>query len=225
MAFEGLKLSALSAGRGRVLRRPSSTRPALWLLEEGGRRAVVKDYRPNGFLFRHTVGRFLVWRERKAYRRLRGLEGVPALYAVIDGLALVMEEIDGEPVEGLEKEGRLTDRFFRDLEALVRAFHARGLAHCDLKRAPNILLGRDGRPYLVDWSAALFAGELRFFPLNRLYERFLQDDLNALIKLRLRHRPEGVTPEERRRYLERGPVERVVRRIRDRAREWLQRMA
>jgi RIO-like serine/threonine protein kinase len=194
-------------------------------VEKDGGGAVVKDYRPNGFLFRHIVGRFLVWREHKAYRRLRGMQGVPALYGVIDGLALVMEKIDGEPVEGLEKDRKLTDAFIRDLEALVERFHARGLAHCDLKRAPNILVDRNDRPFIVDWSAALSAREFRFFPLNRLYKRFLQDDFNALIKLRLRHCPQGVTPEERRQYLRRGPVERLVRRIRDRAREWLQRVA
>jgi RIO-like serine/threonine protein kinase len=224
--FESVRLSELPELRRRVLRRPSSTRPALWLIEKGGVRAVVKDYSLNGFLYRHTVGRFLIWREGKAYRRLKGLEGVPDLYGVINGLALVMEEIPGSNMEGLENDRQLSEGFFRSLRVLVDRIHGRGLAHCDLKRAPNILMGRDGKPYIVDWSAAISEREFPIFPLNKIYQRFLQDDLNAIMKLRLKHCPaETISSEEKRLYYRRGVGERLVRRLRDRAREWLQRIA
>jgi predicted Ser/Thr protein kinase len=186
---------------------------------------VVKDYRGNGFFFRHTAGRFLVWREAKVLRRLQGLAGVPALHGKVRGLALIMEALPGRPVEGLEHHRPLPPGFFDRLLDLVEAFHARGVAHCDMKRAPNVLVGPEGEPYVVDWSAAITASELRPFPLTLVYRRFLQDDRNAVVKLQLRHRPGDVPPAEMERYRRRGPLERLARRIRDRARELLQRLA
>ena len=223
--FESLKISDLPHRNLGVLRKPSSTRPTLWLVEENGMRAVVKDYSSNRFLYRNTIGRFLLWRERKAYRRLKGLRGVPTCYRVIDGLALVIEEISGRNIEGLENEGGLSQEFFHQLQELVKNVHSRGLAHCDLKRAPNILLGHDERPYVVDWSASISKREFWLFPLNLIFQRFLKDDLNAITKMRLRHCPESVSPEEARRYFHRSKTEEMIRSVRDKLRNLLQRIA
>ncbi len=223
--FESLKISDLAQRNRGVLRQPSSTRPTLWLVKENSVRAIVKDFSANRFFYRNTIGRFLIWRESKAYRRLRGLKGVPAFYRVIGGLALVTEEIPGRNIEGLEHVERLSDTFFEALLELVKSVHGRGLAHCDLKRAANILEGHDGKPYIVDWSASIGEREFRFFPFNLIYKRFLQDDLNAITKMRLRHCPESVTPEEKRRYDHRSRTEKTIRSIRDRLRELLQKLA
>jgi RIO-like serine/threonine protein kinase len=196
----------------------------LWLVEENGVEAVVKDYSPNGFFYRNVIGRFLVWREQKAYRRLRGLRGVPQLLRVIDGKALVLERIHGECLENLETRRKLPRSFFDALEDLVKEVHRRGLAHCDLKRAPNILAGFDGKPYILDWSASVFGRELPFFPLNRIYERLLADDFNAVTKVQLRHCPEEVSAERKLRYFARGSGELFVRALRDRCRDLLKKV-
>ena len=153
------------------------------------------------------------------------MRGVPVFYREIDGLALVIELIPGENLEGLEKEKPLPVAFFRDLEGLVEAFHRRGLAHCDLKRAPNILLGCDGKPYIVDWSASVSQRELCIFPLPLVYRRFIIDDLNAVTKAQLRHCPAQVSLERKGRYYRRSSGERLIRAVRDRLRDLLQRIA
>ncbi len=223
--FDTLTLSNLRHRSCGVVRGASSTRPAIWVVEENGIRAVVKDFSVNKFLFRNLAGRFLVWRESKAYRRLIGLDGVPRLYKVIDGLALVFEAIPGRNLESLGPKTRLPDSFFDALNELVDRFHQRGVAHCDLKRAPNTLVGDDDRPYIVDWAASICETEFRFPLLNRIYQRFVLDDRLAVIKLKLRHRPDLVTPEERTQYAYRSRGEKVIRSIRDRLREWLQKAA
>lgn len=223
--FETFKLSDLNQNRCAILREPSSTRPTLWILEDDGYRAVVKDFSSNGFLFRNTLGRFLIWREKKAYGRLRGVKGIPRCYKVIGGLAIVLEEIPGRNIEGLENERPLGECFFRELKGIVESFHDRGLAHCDLKRAPNILIGEDSKPYIVDWSASISEKEFGFFPLSIIYNRFLMDDFNAITKIKLRHIPDKVGAEERKRYYHRSRGEKLVRAIRDRLRELLQKVA
>ena len=223
--FEDLKLSDLPNNNSVVLRKPSSTRPTLWVVEENGVRAIVKDFSANRFLYRNIVGRFLVLRESKAYRKLKNLKGVPTLYRIIDGLALVIEEIPGRDLENMELEKRLSPIFFDELKALVDRFHKRELVHCDLKRAPNTLLGTDGLPYVIDWGSSISKKEFSFFPLNLVYRRFLLDDYNAIIKLKRRHCPEAVTPEEMARYNRRSSLEKFIRIIRDRLREFMQKVA
>jgi serine/threonine protein kinase len=223
--FDSIKITYIPRYRREVLREPSTTRPALYVIQENDVRAVVKDFSSNGRLYRNTVGRFLVWRESKAYGRLTDLKGIPRYFRSIDGLALILEEIPGRNIEGLEKEKGLPEEFFDGLRRLVEHIHKRGLAHCDLKRAPNILLGYDGKPYIVDWSASIFKTEFRFFPLNLLYRRFLLDDFNAITKIQLRHCPENVTPEEKKRYDHRSRPEKLIRSIRNKARALLQKIA
>ena len=223
--FESIRLSDIQQKNCGVLRESSSTRPIIWHIEENGVKALVKDYHSNGFVFRNTVGRFLIWRESKAYRRMKGLKGVPAFFGVIDGLALILEEVEGRNVELLEKETRLPVRFFEALRHLVERVHSRGLAHCDLKRAPNIMIDRNGDPCIVDWSAAISKREMRVFPLDRLYRRFIKDDFSAVIKLQLRHRPEALDGKTLKQFYYRSRAERLIRRIRDRARDLIQRIA
>ena len=223
--FDDLRLPDLPKKNAGILRHPSSTRPAIWIVEEKGVRAVVKDFSSNKFIFRNTVGRFLIWRERKAYRKLEGISGVPALYRVIDGVALVTEEIEGSSLENLEKEMKLPDSFFDALRKLVTRVHNKGLAHCDLKRAPNTLLGANGLPYIIDWAASISENEFRIPPLSLIYRRFKKDDHMAVIKLKLRHSPEAVSQEDKDRYYYRSRGEKVIRAIRDRLREILQKAA
>jgi serine/threonine protein kinase len=223
--FESITLQGLPGKQKAILRPAAATRPALRVIEEDGVRAVVKDFSTNRFLFRNLAGRFLVWRESRAYWQVAGLEGVPRVYRVIKGLAIVLEQIPGTSLNDVEKPSDLPEGFFEACETLVSRVHAKGVAHCDLKREPNILVGSDGRPYFVDWAAAILRRECRFFPFNRIYERFLLDDELAIIKLKLKHCPGAVSREENERLQYRSGPEKTIRGIRDRLRTLLKRIA
>jgi RIO-like serine/threonine protein kinase len=222
--FDSLKLSDLPERQCGVLRKPSNTRPLLRVIEENGKRAVVKDFSVNGFIYRNVAGRFLVWREKKAYEKLEGIKGVPVFYGSIDGLAIIMEEIAGKSISAVHKTKGIPENFFSDLYDLLQTIHAAGLAHCDLKRAPNIIVGNDEMPYLIDWSAAISTSEFGFFPLSMIFKRFVRDDFNSIIKLKLKYIPEMVSREEKDRYMNRGFFERMIRNIRDNARRLLKKI-
>jgi len=219
MNLESLKLSSLPENHCGILRHSSNTRPVIWIVEENGVRVVVKDFSNSKFLYRNIIGRFLIWRESKAYKKLQGLKGVPTCYSVIDGLALALEEIPSQPLKKHNKNIKLPGTFFDDLKNIVDSFHNRGFAHCDLKNGANVLVGHNGLPYIVDWSASISEKECRFFPLNRIYLRFVLDDYFAIIKLKMRYVPETLTLEEKRQYAQRSRMERGVRGIRDRLRK------
>jgi RIO-like serine/threonine protein kinase len=222
--FEFLTLQNLPKMQSAVIRPATNTRPAVRRVRDGTVEAIVKDFSQLGFLYRNTAGRFLVWREAKAYRHLRGMEGTPEFFRVIDGLALVIEEIPGRSLENAYRDLTLPGSFIKELEGIVNRIHGRGMAHCDLKREANILLGVDGRPHIIDWGAAILEREFRFYPLNLIFRRFLKDDLMAVVKLKLVHIPEAVSGMEKAGYYHRGPAESFVRRIRDRLRRLLQKV-
>jgi len=223
--FDSLKLSDLRERQFPILRKPTNTRPAVWRVEENGVRAVVKDFSRNRAFFRNTFGRFLVWREAKAYKKLKDLNGVPTLYRVMGGLALIIEEIPGTDLTEVKNPKRFQNGFFGRLKDLVDSFHDRGVAHCDLKRASNILLGHNGIPYIIDWAAAIFQSEFRMPLLNLIYKRFVLDDYNAITKLKLHYCPGTVTQEEQQVYYHRSWAEKAIRAFRDRVRAFIQKVA
>jgi len=224
--FEELSLQELPMIHSGILRRPSSTRPVIWSIEENGSRAVVKDFSINGFLFRNLLGRFLIWRERRAYERLQGIKGIPQFFRTVEGLALVLEEVPGTDLRELKHRGRKPpSEFFDKLSRLVKQVHERGIAHCDLKRATNILMDSRGHPHIIDWGAAITRNEFRFFPLDRIYRRFLLDDAKAVVKQKRRYMPDSVTPEEENAYQKWVTGEALIRSLRDRIRSFLQKIA
>jgi RIO-like serine/threonine protein kinase len=223
--FENLTLADISKKQCGILRNATSTRPVIWRIEENGVKAIVKDFSLNSYWFRNILGRFLIWRERKAYKKIKGLTGVPALYGSIGGIALIIEEIQGTDIGSREVLKKLEEKFFMDLKNLIDRFHDRGIAHCDLKRAPNIIIGNDGNPYIIDWAASISKSELGFFPLNIIYKKFIRDDLNAITKIKLKWRPEKVSPEEKLLYAYQSRSEKIIRTIRNWFRDCLKKFA
>ncbi|MBM3978800.1 MAG: hypothetical protein FJ304_00680 [Planctomycetes bacterium] len=57
--------------------------------------------------------------------------------------------IAGHPLGAGERVG---PDFFPELRAALAAMHAHGIAYVDLHKRENIIVGDDGRPYLVDFQ-------------------------------------------------------------------------
>ncbi len=198
------------------LRTGGESKPALLLIEERGRRAVVKDYLPCGWLLRVLVGPWLVSREARLYRILEGSTGVPRLIGRLDRCALVVEHIPGKACSEYP-DGSLPMEFFERLEAVVNGLHERGVVHCDIKNRSNIVVADGLRPYIVDFATA-FTRQGPLGPLRRfLYEQFRIDDRRAVVKARLLVGRFWNDADERFAF-HRGPLERIVRALRNAAR-------
>jgi hypothetical protein len=205
------------------LRPGGGSRAELLLLEDRGRRAVLKDFRTGGWLMRTVAGPWLIGREASIYAVLEGAPGVPHLIRRLDRWALLVEHIEGRSCADCA-DRELSAEFFDRLLDLVEEMHARGVVHCDIKNRANIVVTAEGRPYLLDFASA-FARGSRLNVLKRLaFERFRVDDLRGVMKARLLV---GQLWNERDAQFafRRGPAERVVRAIRDGARWVFKRVA
>ena len=101
------------------------------------------------------LGRRLAEREHRALSRLADLPHIPkplgAVYANGRRLrnAVARSFVAGHP---LGKNERVGANFFPSLHSALREMHRRGIAYVDLHKRENIIVGDDGRPYLVDFQ-------------------------------------------------------------------------
>jgi len=191
-------------------RTAGGTRPDLRVVDLDGRRVVVKDFKRSDTLFRLIVGPILIRREFGALRKLLGVEGIPQLAGKIDRYALAMQHIAGESLADLQP-GVLDDGFYTALRSVVDSMHSRGVAHCDLRSRGNVMLGDDGRPYVVDFAACVYRGR-GINPVSRwLFSQFVLADRNAVLRIKQRLSPELLTREEEAELSRPMPFERPAR--------------
>ena len=101
------------------------------------------------------LGRLLAKREKKFLRRLAGVPNVPQLTGDIYvgerrlTHAVNHDYVPGHTLRPCEKVG-IT--FFEEMRELVAKVHRCDVAHVDLHKRENILVGNDGKPYLLDFQ-------------------------------------------------------------------------
>jgi RIO-like serine/threonine protein kinase len=122
------------------------------LVECGGKRWVVKDFRCCPGWVRHTVGRWFIRRELKALQRLQGIPGIAENPVRVDTFALAYWYVEGRSLNEFPP-GQPSAAFFMALEAAVKRMHARGIAHLDLRNRGNVLVGAAEQPVLIDFQS------------------------------------------------------------------------
>ena len=194
--FSQLDYEGLLACRGSLFAEAGGTRPAVYLLEKDGAKAVLKDYNVCVGWYARLIAPLLVWREVKALRALAGMRGIPQLLQQSGKRAFVMEYV---PAERLARSTRAQwpDADFEALDDLIERMHQAGVAHGDLRRSSNILFDADGQPYLVDFVSHIQRPPAWNFIGLWLFYRLCGADGKAGIKLKLRVNPDLLSKEEK----------------------------
>jgi RIO-like serine/threonine protein kinase len=172
---------------GRVLRdKGGFLSPVVSVIDHDGRPAVLKDYRRKNAVTRSLLAPALVKREFAVLRHLEGIPGIPKAYEVVEKRALLMEYIEGRTINKF-KAGELADRVYERLVELVRAMHARGVVHLDLRQRKNILIAGE-QPWLIDFANAM---------KGKLTAKLRAVDESALLKFKQRNWPHLMTDADR----------------------------
>lgn len=142
------------------------------------------------------IGEFLARREASFYKQLSGLPGIPEYIGRVGRTGLLHAFVPGHPLGHKEA---VSDTFFAELSTLLETIHQRGIAYVDLNKRQNILMGDDGRPYLIDFQISLqLPGTASSLPpLRWLLARFQQADRYHLLKHKRRLRSDQLTQAER----------------------------
>lgn len=199
----------------RVIHRGRGYQSSVFLVEIDGQRAAVKDVSQTPRAFRLLVAPWLLAREARALKSLRGVPQVPQFYGRVDRHAFAMQYVEGTPLADF-KTGELAPDVFPRVQAAIDAIHARNVSHCDLKRRSNLLLTPQGDIFLIDFAAAVI-GKRRFRPLmNRLQSQMARIDDKSVPRLKKFVAPELLTDEDRYKLENPTALERW-------ARKWLKR--
>ena len=150
----------------------------------GGRPIAVKDYGSRPFFARHTVGRFLVRRECRAYARAGAVAGLAPFLGRLGPFTLATGWIEALSLAEIPP-GTVTADVFDRLDAVIVGLHARGVAIADLHHR-DVLVGGDGAVHVVDFAAA-YVLAARPTPLaRRVFERLCAQDRLAAARMRAR---------------------------------------
>jgi predicted Ser/Thr protein kinase len=102
---------------------------------------------------------------------------------------LVLEYIEGRPLRDLESHLEDRDTFFGRMLETIDAMHAAGVAHCDLKRKDNTIVGPGETPYLVDFGVACILRDGDGRVKRAWFTLMRQMDYNAWVKLKYGRNP------------------------------------
>ena len=142
------------------------------------------------------LGRASVIRESKIYQRLQSIPGIPRYFGLLSGEHLVLEFVPGLSLRAAEAELVDRDAFFASMLATLKAMHAEGVAHGDLKRKDNTIVGPQNQPYLIDFGVACLRKQA-IAPFNKIWFKWAkQMDYNAWVKLKYGRKPRGMTAED-----------------------------
>jgi hypothetical protein len=182
----------------RVLKHDSWAASGVYRPLQGHRRLKVKFNRtaPVWGMPMTWLGNQLARREAWMLQQLEDLPHTPRwagdvfVHGRLLRHAVAHDWIPGHP---LGKDERVDEAFFPTLFSTLREMHRRGIAYVDLHKRENIIVGTDGRPYLIDFqiSQALPECWVCHHRLSRQALRILQQsDLYHLGKHVNNHRPE-----------------------------------
>ena len=189
----------------------TSNQGIVLLFEGDGLKLVIKTAMGRGPV--RKARQATLEREYAANQRLQGVVGVPACYGFLARRYLLMEFIDGTAYREAMWQDR--DAWFVGLLDVIRAFHARGVSHGDLKSKSNMIVGADQKPYVIDFGTT-FLFKDGFHPINnRLFEFGKRMDLNAWVKHKY-HGRYGDASTQDRELLRYSKLEYVVRKLRGR---------
>jgi hypothetical protein len=142
------------------------------------------------------LGRLLADNERMTLERLGDVPNIPNSMGdvYVDGEhwpnAIARVFIPGHP---LGRNERVSPTFFAELKGILETMHARRIAYVDLHKRENIIVGADGKPYLIDFQIGLDAARKRvaWIPgIGHLFEILSGSDFYHLSKHIVKHEPE-----------------------------------
>jgi predicted Ser/Thr protein kinase len=188
--------AALRSNRGEMLGSGYQATAHLYKSPYGD--VVVKSPHARGLL--GVFGKRALAREHRVYSRLAGVRGVPRCHGFLDDTHLVLDHIAGPSLRTHADELKNRERFFTELLESIDALHAAGVAHGDLKRKNNVVVGPGEHPYIIDFGIARLRKPDRHGHGGPVFEWVKQMDYNAWAKLKYRGRLDELSPEDAARY-------------------------
>jgi len=138
---------------------------------------TIKDFSESPWLMRNTFGKLFIKNEVSKMLKLRKNKSIPEGVKRISPYTLAFKYVEGKPLKGIH--GKVLDKeFFITLEKNVKEMQDKNIVHLDLRNLGNIIMGKDGYPYIIDFQSSISA---KFLP-KFLRKILLDSDLSGVYK-------------------------------------------
>jgi len=163
-----------------------------YLNEQSKEQIVLKISRLQSFLGipYAWIGRFLRNREIRTLKQFEDIDQFPSIIKLYGRNGVIYHYIKGKT---LDEKPNVPDDFFDQLRALLETIHQRNICYMDLNKRGNILIGQDGRPYVIDFQISVFLPAKWCYQLRRAFQK---EDLYHLFKHKRKFRPDLLTEQE-----------------------------
>jgi hypothetical protein len=153
---EGVEVGGTTYRRSEILKHDSWAATAIYGNEAHER--IICKFNRTAALFLiplSWIGRALAAREARFLRQLADVETVPNDLGDVSSNGRLLPNaiarcyIDGEPMRVKQQ---IDPHVFDELFELVQTMHKRDMAYVDLHKLENVIIGHNGRPYLIDFQ-------------------------------------------------------------------------
>lgn len=185
----------------RVLKEDFFSVNVLYRSAQGGRYVLkLSDFRFLLGLLLRPLASLMSRHEYRIYERLSGIPGIPELGPRLGRRGYLHRFVEGRTLSEIRQGEALPGDLFEHLGETLEAIHAARVFYADLDKRGNIIVGEDGRPYLIDFQISLYfpakGGALGRL-LDRIFLRLAREDVYHLFKQKRRYQPELLTERER----------------------------
>ena len=169
---------------------------------------VIKVPHGSGLIkFFHTL---MLRHEHRVYQQLEGFSACPKCYGMLANTYLILEYIDAKPIR--ERRPESPDIFFSHLLDQIKEMHRRQVAHMDLKKKDNLMVGANQQAWIIDFGASVIYKN-GFHPLNHFWYKLAQQfDYNAWVKHKYHNNQDNISVQDNQ-YYRRTIIERIARRL------------
>ena len=115
---------------------------------------TIKDFSGSPWLVKNSFGKLFINMEYNTLIKLSENPSIAKNAKKLSPYTLAFDYIEGESLKSLPKSS-IEKNFFLELEKNVRAMHRKNIVHLDLRNLGNILIGKDGYPYIIDFQSAI----------------------------------------------------------------------
>ena len=161
-----------------------------------GDAAVLKIFRTHSYkgIPFQWISRWEARHESIIYQRLQDTGNVPGYIGRVGPTGIMHVFVEGQDLlEGVPVEEQLFDQ----IEALLETMHERGIAYADTNKPDNILVGDDGKGYLIDFQISWMQPRFPFSLLTWPVFSLLKDaDYYHMRKHRRNFFPASLTEQE-----------------------------
>jgi tRNA A-37 threonylcarbamoyl transferase component Bud32 len=137
-----------------INRANSFSQADIFKIEYRGTKVILKDFSMRPWIYRVTLGRYILKREVRALKLLEEIPNVPSFLGMVDKNAFLMEMVTGNRLPRKDVKPPSL-KAFTTMQSVIKTIHNLGVTHNDIRRT-NIILDHDDTPYLIDFATAFF---------------------------------------------------------------------